>query len=365
MLEIKDLRRRTFTWGTNVPKNVPAQQGHPIAAMLRLAGRASVVLDTSDFPPWDLFRNSRFEFRAFPRPVGPFGMDGLKIRPPRGLDQQAFEQQPQLAQFAVVVDRRVVARRDVDAQGAAVAGLAQLADEFAVFHFALADAHLQLVFRRIAELHVIDELQERLVIDPCVRAEDEVAGVEGDTESFDVRTHQPQRVRVLRNAADLVLRANADSFHAGDADEPPQMLDFFVERRAEFRRRHRDAHHLDRFGELAERLKALVRHVAGLAGVEEEGTDVQAIFIAADERRMLPMGDRLGRRQLHAVVLEVEFDRGELQVRKTLERFAQFQIGKTMRRGGDKQWETLRAACGRGADVGGPPAARNKAMLNW
>ena len=38
MLENKDLRRRAAVSGANVPKNVPTQQGHSIAAMPRIAG---------------------------------------------------------------------------------------------------------------------------------------------------------------------------------------------------------------------------------------------------------------------------------------------------------------------------------------
>ena len=45
MLENKDLHRRKFTSGANVPKNVPAMQGHPIAAMLRIAGRPTRRLE--------------------------------------------------------------------------------------------------------------------------------------------------------------------------------------------------------------------------------------------------------------------------------------------------------------------------------
>src|SRR3990172_6125721 len=86
------------------------------------------------------------------RPIAPMGSQTGCVRQL----QQTFQQQPHLAQLGAVVV--TFERQHVDREGAVVVDAGQLLDEFAVVDFTLADADVQLVLRRIAQVYVLHVL---------------------------------------------------------------------------------------------------------------------------------------------------------------------------------------------------------------
>ena len=147
---------------------------------------------------------------------------------------------------------------DVDREGPVVVELLELRDQAAVFDVALADADLEGLFVGVAELQVIDVLHHLVDAAALIGAEDVGAGIERQAQALHVVAQHHHRVGVFREAADLALQADPHAVQRGDIDQPPQMLDLFVERRAQLGRRDGDRDDLRRLGQPADRGELLV-----------------------------------------------------------------------------------------------------------
>lgn len=91
--------------------------------------------------------------------------------------QQAVEQQAKFSKFVPHIDPFDGAH--VDAQGLFISYVLELGDQFAVVDFALADAHLKLVFFGVSQVDMVDVLRQFFVVLVSQRAAQIVAGVEG------------------------------------------------------------------------------------------------------------------------------------------------------------------------------------------
>ena len=244
--------------------------------------------------------------------------------------EQAIEKQAHLAHFGAVVE--AFERQHVDGEGALVADFGELLNQFAVVDFALADADLQLGFRRVAQVDVLDVLHHFVDRAALMRAGDVVARVEREPQAFDVVAEDDCRVGVLRHAADLRFESDDGPFERGDLDQLAKPFDLFVEGGAELGRGDDERDDFDRLGEAAAGSEVLVIGLAIGVELDAQRGDIEPVGVAAEVDAALQVGVNFGRFEPAAGFVDRELERREAEIDHALEHFLRREIGKGLNR---------------------------------
>ena len=124
-------------------------------------------------------------------PPGDIGVNRARSGPPapRPRSEERFEQELELADLDLAIERVVGTVEDGDAQTSVVAVALEHGDDPGVLHLSLADADLELAggLAGVAKVDVLHVGEERIEVRLRPRALEEVAGVERQAETGEGR----------------------------------------------------------------------------------------------------------------------------------------------------------------------------------
>ncbi len=253
-----------------------------------------------------------------------------------------------------------------------------MADQPAVFDLALAHTDLQLILAGIPQVDVVGVLEDVVVGTSRVFAVNEVAGIEGDPQPFDVVAQDLDGIGILGHVSHFGFDGDHHAFHGGDRHQFAKAFDFGVEGGSQFAGGDDDRHDLIRFGQPADRGKLLVVLVPFSFDLDVVRDGCQAEGAATDLLGLVEIGQDLGRFQVPAPFLNRDFHAGKFQIDQFRQGVLQRQIGKRGGRGGyvhegglQRDGRLRRAARGagrcertRGDGRGAPPPIAGQRKLN-
>jgi hypothetical protein len=129
------------------------------------------------------------------------------------------------------------------------------------------------------------------------------------------------------------LEADADAVQRGDIDEPAQVLDLLVERRAELGWRHRKGDDFGSFGDPADRRELVVVGLLLGRNAHVERDHIESARVAAALDRGIDVGQDLRGLELIGVLEHRQLNAGVLQVRQPFEGHGKREVKKTFRCG--------------------------------
>ncbi len=228
--------------------------------------------------------------------------------------------------------------RHVDRQSTIVFFTFQLGDQFSVVDFALPHADLECIRAGVSEVRVDDKLQDLVQRLAFGRTGNVDAGVQGDAQAIDVVAKHHQGVGVFAEAAQLA--ADRDTYALGfrDADQPLKVFDFFIERRAQFRRRHGQIDDLGGLGDPAQIVEVVVVLVTCAVQFDAVTGDVQPVGVPKQLDSAVRISQDFAGASVRAGLVDGDLDRAKIQVLERLDAGLQVISRPTFRRSSDKQF---------------------------